>query len=117
MAVDKGSNTLTVVTYAQITFTTFVTVHFSFFAGSNVESVDFWCHSSEMGKLAFERVGRRDLVDTTGDKSEFGSWMVSRIGNVVDIVEDDVSSDSIILSDSKGIFSCEPILLERVVVC
>ena len=43
--------------------------------------------------------------------------MVSRIGDVVDTVEDDFSSDSIILSDSKGIFSCEPTVLEQVVVC
>jgi hypothetical protein len=107
MVVDEVRNTLTVVTYAQVTFTTLFTVHFSFFAGSNAESIDFRRPSSKKGELIFARVGRRDLVDTTGDKSEFGSGMASRIGDVVDF-----SSDSIISSDSKGNSSREPIVPE-----
>ena len=62
-----------VVTYAHVTFTTLFTVHFSFLAGSNVVSADFRRPSSGKGKIGFERVGRRDLVETAGDKSEFGS--------------------------------------------
>lgn len=103
---------MTVVTYAQVTFTTLFAVHFSFFASSNVESIDFRCPSSEKGKgeLTFARVGRRDLVDTMGDKSEFGSGITSRIGNVVFTVEGNFSSDCIISSDSEGSLSREPIV-------
>ena len=117
MVINERRNTLTVVTYAQVTFTTLFTVHFSFFADSIVESADFRFPSSEKDKLAFTRVGRRDLVDTTGDKSEFGSGMVSRSGGVVLTIEDDFSSDAMISSDSNDVFSCEPIVPEQGVVC
>jgi hypothetical protein len=108
---------LTVVTYAQVTFSTLFTVHFSFFADSIAESVDFRCPSSEKDKLAFTRVGRRDLVDTRGDKSEFGSGMVLRSGGVVLTIDNDFSSDAMISSDSKVVFSCEPMVPEQGVVC